>query len=236
MPIYRGGFISKLIPTFHADNSQQDSIRVIKLGHFREGLSLLFDGDHPGLAAKTHLADARRLVSDYQAMSAEQFAVQAQILAFVDSHSNALWRTCETGHLTGSAVVFDAMGARTLLMAHKKLRRWLQPGGHADGDANLARVAWREATEETGIADLKVYPRPIDLDIHWVETAKEPGHNHLDVRFLVVAPPEAVAVGNHESHGLAWVDLVDIANPRWALDEGTLRLVESATAAFHRLG
>lgn len=162
--------------------------------------------------------------------------MQAEILAFVDAHPDALWRSCETGHLTGSALVLDARGKRILLLSHKKLARWLQPGGHADGDANLARVAWREATEETGIAHLKVYPQPVDLDIHWVETAKEPGHNHLDVRFLVVAPPDAVAVGNHESHGLAWVDLDDVSKPKWALDEGTLRLVENAVTTFHQLG
>lgn len=197
---------------------------------------MLVDGHHPSLAPQRHIADARSLVSNYHPTSAEQATVQAEILAFVDAHPDALWRSCETGHLTGSALVLDARGKRMLLLAHKKLARWLQPGGHADGDANLARVAWREATEETGIAHLKVYPQPVDLDIHWVETAKEPGHNHLDVRFLVVAPPDAVAVGNHESHGLAWVDLDDVSKPKWALDEGTLRLVENAVTTFHQLG
>src|SRR5262249_13232578 len=82
---------------------------------------------------------------------------------------------------------------------------WLQPGGHADGDANLALVAWREATEETGIDGLTVSAAPIDVDIHEVRFPDADPHLHLDVRFLVVAPPDAMPDGNHESEALRWV-------------------------------
>ena len=58
-------------------------------------------------------------------------------------------RTTSPGHLTGSALVVDATGTRIVVLLHTKLRRWLQPGGHADGDLDLAAVALREATEET---------------------------------------------------------------------------------------
>ena len=88
------------------------------------------------------------------------------MLAFVDAHPDALWRSCAEGHLTGSALVVDAAAERVLLLFHRKVRRWLQPGGHVDGDANLAGVALREATEETGIEGLRVVVPAIDLDIH----------------------------------------------------------------------
>ena len=73
------------------------------------------------------------------------------------------------GHFTGSALVVHADLERTLVLFHTKLQIWVQPGGHADGDANLARVALREAIEETGIEGLKVWPVAVDLDIHGVD-------------------------------------------------------------------
>ena len=70
---------------------------------------------------------------------------------FIDAHPDALHRSCLEGHLTGSAAVVDPSTRQVLLLFHAKVQRWLQPGGHADGDGNLARVALREAEEETGI-------------------------------------------------------------------------------------
>jgi 8-oxo-dGTP pyrophosphatase MutT (NUDIX family) len=90
-------------------------------------------------------------------------------------------------------------------MLHAKLGIWVQPGGHAEGNANLAAVALREATEETGIDGLRIWSRAIDLDIHVVDPPGEDAHEHHDVRFLVVAPAGAVEIPNHESRELRWV-------------------------------
>lgn len=133
-----------------------------------------------------------------------------RVLAFCRTHPDALERSCLEGHLTGSAVVVDAAGSRTLLLHHAKLGRWLQPGGHADGDGNLANVAWREATEETGMPGLRVVWPAVDVDIHTIPARPgEPEHLHLDVRFAVIAPDDAVVQLNHESLGARWVDPED---------------------------
>ncbi|MDP1818950.1 MAG: NUDIX hydrolase [Acidimicrobiales bacterium] len=160
---------------------------------------------------------------------------RARILDFLDAHPDALVRSCTEGHLTGSAAVVDPASRRLLLLFHTKVRRWLQPGGHADGEGNLAAVALREAEEETGIAGLVVVTPAVDLDVHLFQNAAgtEPDHLHLDVRHLVVAPTGAVPVGNHESQGLAWVALDELA--RYDVDPGTLRLAVAALEALGRL-
>jgi 8-oxo-dGTP pyrophosphatase MutT (NUDIX family) len=147
------------------------------------------------------------------------------ILAWLDDHPDALLRSCVAGHLTGSALVVDADGRSVLLLRHTKLRRWLQPGGHTDGEANLAVTALREATEETGIGGLRVAVPAVDLDVHRVEPPGEPPHLHLDVRYLVVAPRGASLQGNHESTALRWVDPADLAD--YGVDDGLRRLVRA---------
>ncbi|MDA3039233.1 MAG: NUDIX hydrolase [Actinomycetota bacterium] len=147
------------------------------------------------------------------------------MLAFIDQHEDALLRSCLAGHLTGSALVVDSSTGNVLLLHHAKLQRWLQPGGHADGDGDLGAVALREAIEETGLVGLELVHPAIDLDIHVIPArGDEPAHLHLDVRYLVLAPQASAVVINAESTGSRWVNPV---TERHLLAPALLRLVDA---------
>lgn len=129
-------------------------------------------------------------------------------------------------------MVVDPVGRRFLLMLHAKLRRWVQPGGHADGDGGLPGVAIREASEETGIDGLMVAAPAIDLDVHAVGPPHGP-HLHLDARYLVVAPAGARPCRNHEALDLRWAVVDDL--PAFGADAGTVRLAHRALEALDEL-
>jgi 8-oxo-dGTP pyrophosphatase MutT (NUDIX family) len=175
---------------------------------------------------------AKRLV---QAAVGEGFDHDRQrILGLIDEHEDIAVRTCRPGHLTGSAFVVDPSRMTCLMLFHTKLQRWLQPGGHADGDTNLAHVALREAEEETGIDGLRVVTPAIDVDIHRVDPPKEDAHLHLDVRYLVIAPAGSEPVGNHESQALRWVTEAELVD--FHVDEGLRRMANAGFEAAANLG
>jgi 8-oxo-dGTP pyrophosphatase MutT (NUDIX family) len=111
------------------------------------------------------------------------------------------------GHFTGSCYIVDGAG-RLLLHHHRRLNRWLQMGGHVDGEELPAAAALREGREESGLSDL-VASSLFDLDIHGIPAAKaEPDHHHFDVRYVArTARPEAIKMDHAESNDLAWVTL-----------------------------
>jgi 8-oxo-dGTP pyrophosphatase MutT (NUDIX family) len=152
------------------------------------------------------------LVETHAEAQAGRAAEAVLFQRFIHAHPACCERSLGIGHLTGSAWVVDRAGRRALLTHHRKLDRWLQPGGHADGDADLARVALRETEEETGLAGLVVEPTVFDLDRHWIPArGAEPGHWHYDLRFVVRATAGEDFVVSDESHALAWVAIDAIA-------------------------
>jgi 8-oxo-dGTP pyrophosphatase MutT (NUDIX family) len=167
--------------------------------------------------------------------SPEALGHRDDVVAFIRLHADAAHRTNVEGHLTGSALVVDATGERTLLMLHRKLGRWFQPGGHADGDANLPAVALREAQEETGIDDLAVVVPAIDVDVHRVEPPREVPHLHLDTRYLVLAPQGAAEHANEESLALRWVTELELDSLEPPVDASTRRLVVRGLAVARSL-
>jgi 8-oxo-dGTP pyrophosphatase MutT (NUDIX family) len=152
------------------------------------------------------------LLRRYAPIDTADAACRARFASFVSSHSECFERSLEIGHVTGSAWIMDASGRRVLLTHHRKLGIWLQPGGHADGDPDIAAVALREALEETGVAGLSRIGEDIfDLDIHKIPArGKTPAHEHFDVRFAFRANGSEAYVVSEESHDLAWVPLEEL--------------------------
>ncbi|MGY1459043.1 MULTISPECIES: NUDIX hydrolase [unclassified Luteimonas] len=133
-------------------------------------------------------------------------------IALLHDAINPFVRDRLDGHFTASSWLVSADGRRALLTHHRKLDRWLQPGGHADGDIDLARVALREASEESGLGGLHVEGGIFDLDRHWIPERKDvPGHWHHDVRYVVRAGADEAFVVGEESHDLAWLAVEAIA-------------------------
>ena len=153
-----------------------------------------------------------RLNDDYLARNPAEGEVVAQFRELLADEGPVFERIRLAGHFTGSAWVVSADGERVLLMHHRKLGRWLQLGGHADGDAHLPRVALREAEEESGLVDLVVDPAILDLDRHAIPArGSEPEHWHYDVRYVVRATGSEAFALNEESLALAWKPVAEIA-------------------------
>ena len=128
-------------------------------------------------------------------------------LDHLDRHADGVWRTCAPAHLTASAAILDPAGRRLLLVLHRKVGRWLQPGGHCEAeDATLGGTALREATEESGISGLQLVPGILQVDRHPAPCNPGVVDEHFDVRYLVTAEPRAVAAVSEESDDVRWFD------------------------------
>jgi 8-oxo-dGTP pyrophosphatase MutT (NUDIX family) len=190
----------------------------------------------PGQRASGATGDGRlrRALRRHVPADAKEAVDLREILAFVDGHADPFDRRIPGGHLTGSAVVVSSGGDRVLLLHHRKLARWLQPGGHADpGERAGEVVALREAREETGIDGLVLHPsapRPLDVDVHPIPARPgEPAHRHLDLRYLVVAPSAAIARPRAaEARALRWFAWDELAT--LDLDPGLRRALRAARA------
>ncbi|GAB3727569.1 NUDIX hydrolase [Silanimonas algicola] len=124
----------------------------------------------------------------------------------------AFQRARLAGHFTASAFLVSEDGRRALLLHHAKLDRWLQPGGHSDGDTDLASVALREAEEETGLRELRVETDIFDIDRHRIPArGAEPEHWHYDVRYVVRCSGDESPRINSESRAFAWRPIEDLA-------------------------
>lgn len=176
--------------------------------------------------APTTLTETCAWLEAWDAPNPNQAATRDRIVAFVRDHpEDAHERTCLEGHLTASTLMVDATRTRVLLNHHRKLDRWLQFGGHCDGDPDLRQVAWRELVEESGIEPAWMSPIPVDVDVHPIPERKaEPEHLHLDVRFLAIAPPDAHPEVSHESKEIRWVPLDEVGP--LDLDASVQRLID----------
>ncbi len=148
-----------------------------------------------------------------------------RILKFVREHSSCFERQNSYGHITSSSWLLSSDLNRVLLTHHRKLDKWLQPGGHCDGESDVPASALREAVEESGIEQWDFLSADIfDLDIHLIPARKnDPEHFHFDVRFAFRAAGSEEYTVSEESHDLAWVPLTEIQ--QYTEEDSILRMV-----------
>jgi 8-oxo-dGTP pyrophosphatase MutT (NUDIX family) len=135
----------------------------------------------------------------------------------------------EPGHFTVSGFVTDPAVSALVLIHHRRLDRWLQPGGHVEpGDVSLLAALRREIDEETGISEVSPQQHALfDVDAHRIPArGVEPAHVHFDIRFHVTAERGLLHPSN-EVRDAAWVDLDAVTG--WTQDRSVLRAVAKLT-------
>lgn len=155
------------------------------------------------------------MLAGYRGLYPDEQAITDRFESFVRSEPDCFERSCVPGHVTAAAWILSPDQQRFLLVHHRKLGRWLQVGGHCDGQHEVHLAALREAYEETGIRDFALLATdqrlvPLDVDVHQIPAiAEEPEHLHYDVRFLVCARTEEIAA-SEESHAVQWFRMQEL--------------------------
>jgi 8-oxo-dGTP pyrophosphatase MutT (NUDIX family) len=167
------------------------------------------------------LADTIEAIRPYDERRA---AVKELALFLAQAVPDIAERSTLPVHATASVLIADPAGERVLLVWHPKFDRWLQPGGHCDGESDVRAVALREAREETGLG-LELGEAPFDVDLHPGEPSGGP-HMHLDVRFVArlekvgeLRSPEGLELRWFAPDELAATDLEEAAKAalKWAI-------------------
>lgn len=158
----------------------------------------------------------------------DESAFVSRAIHFIEAHEDCFYRELWPVHVTGSTWVVNSRRDRVLLLHHRKLDQWFQPGGHADGDADILRVAMKETSEETGLEERQiklVNETVFDVDIHRIDANhQDPAHEHIDIRFLIEIDDSLLVPGNDESHQVIWVNLYDVT--RYNNNRSTYRMLE----------
>jgi 8-oxo-dGTP pyrophosphatase MutT (NUDIX family) len=170
------------------------------------------------------------LLQSYHGADADEETMRHRMLSFVEQHEDCFKRELSIGHITGSAWIINPSRTKALMLHHRKLDRWLQPGGHSDGDPNTLHVALREASEESGIEPTHIKPvseNIFDIDIHTIPASKkEAQHEHFDVRFLLEIDDTLPLISNEESNELAWLSFEEVH--RFNNDRSIERMLEKS--------
>lgn len=162
-----------------------------------------------------HRQQLLELLAHYKTPFMEEAAMAQRTCRFIMQHENCFDRNLAVGHVTGSTWVVNPPRSHVLMLLHRKLNLWLQPGGHADGDPDIIRVVLKETSEESGV-DLEqihlVSEEIFDVDIHTVHASEhDHRHEHFDIRFLVEIDDRIPLPGNDESHQIGWIPLEQVS-------------------------
>ncbi|MDZ7754356.1 MAG: NUDIX hydrolase [Gammaproteobacteria bacterium] len=175
-----------------------------------------------------HRRELLRLLARHRTRFMDEAAHVQRARAFVEAHEDCFHCDLWPGHVTGSAWVVSPCRDHVLMLHHRKHDQWFQPGGHADGDADILRVALRETAEETGLDASHIHlvdQDLFDVDVHTIPaSARGPRHEHFDIRFLVEIDNVVPIPGNDESHDILWIPLSAVS--RFNNNRSTYRMVE----------
>jgi 8-oxo-dGTP pyrophosphatase MutT (NUDIX family) len=199
------------------------------------------DNRYPILSLLNHYSLHLSSIYPKKEMITSQKRVLEEFRTFISTYERCFLREpTPYGHVTGSALILNDSATHVLLTHHKKLHKWLQLGGHAEGDHFIEQVAYKEAVEESGLTDFSFLnpvtgspfneetPFPFDLDIHLIPAnSKEPEHKHYDVRFLLQthSREDEICI-SEESLDLKWIALEEVKN--YTKEPSTLRQIEKA--------
>ncbi|APJ02567.1 NUDIX hydrolase [Silvanigrella aquatica] len=193
------------------------------------------------------------LFNDSLFMHEQQLSTYYEMTSFIQENSNCFFRECVPGHITGSAYIINASFTKMLFTYHAKLKKWLQLGGHCDGEYLVHNTALREAHEESGLKQLnlinilnfpeiyhvneltenKLSALPIDIDIHIIpERKNDPKHKHYDVSYLILANESENIIISEESLDLKWIDFKDIK--LYTNETKTLRQINKIQALIQK--
>jgi len=179
-----------------------------------------------------HRQQLLNLLTNYHTRFMDEAGFVSHAVHFIRQNTDCFYRELWPMHVTGSAWVVNPSRDHVLLLHHRKLDQWFQPGGHADGDADIVRVALKETSEESGVAEEAVRlvdEAVFDVDMHVIQASHEaPRHKHIDIRFLVEIDDDIHIPGNHESNEIAWVSLDQVS--RFNNNRSTYRMLEKTRA------
>jgi 8-oxo-dGTP pyrophosphatase MutT (NUDIX family) len=163
-----------------------------------------------------------QLIQQYLLQFPDEKAATSSLIQFINDHEREalIDRKNFTGHITTSAFIIDENTSALLLLKHKSLNRWLQPGGHVDTtDNSLKASALREACEETGLQPEQlalVSANIFDLDSHHIpanQLKQEPSHVHHDIRFLFrCCGSTLINISLEESTDSKWISFSELTN------------------------
>jgi len=177
-----------------------------------------------------HRAQLLSLLENYRTSFNTEAGYVTRMRRFVRQSEDCFDRQQWPGHVTGSAWVTNPTRDKVLLLHHRKHGQWFQPGGHADGDADILRVALRETQEETGLPPetIKLVNGNIfDVDIHTIPASSlGTEHMHYDIRFLVEVDDNIPVPGNDESHQILWIPLEEVT--KFNNNLSTCRMLEKS--------
>lgn len=174
-------------------------------------------------------------IADYTTTDPQELEMVAETLHFVREQVQCFERELLIGHVTGSAWVLNPQKTHVLLMHHRKLDKWLQPGGHCDGDPDVLAVAKKETGEETSLITITETGKIFDIDAHVIPAKNGvPEHKHYDIRYILLAEmSDEILPSNTEAKSVRWVKLNDVSN--YTADASIMRMVYKTVSANQKL-